>query len=1171
MIDPAALLADTKGLVKELIEDLRTHAETDPAGKALVDTEYEQASRTGRTALAKPAWAEGLFAQIAVAWVLGGVIVRFCEDNGLVSEPLIAGPGNRRALAIEQRAAYVQANPADDDRHWLRHIFRHFADLPATGDVFGEHNPVWMALTPSADGARRLLSKLQELDPETGQIRHEFTDATWSTRFLGDLYQDLSEHAKKTFALLQTPVFVEEFILDRTLTPAIETFGLKDTTLIDPTCGSGHFLLGAFADLFARWRQREPGGNPRLHVQRALEAIGGIDLNPFAANIARFRLLIAALRAAGYTTLEGAPSFPVNVFVGDSLLHGELTADLDVLDPSRHGYAFEDVEQVKGLLRRSWSAVVGNPPYIVVKDPALNALYRKRFPTCHRQYSLGVPFTEQFWRLAYSGVAERAGFVGMITANSFMKREFGKKLIEDWVPGHDVTHVIDTSGAYIPGHGTPTVILFGRAQRPVPGSPVRMVMGIRGEPSRPADPEKGLVWTSITDLIDHPGKQSDFVSVVDLDRSRLYKHPWSIGGGGASELKELLDTSERTLGSVMHEVGRTTHTGDDDVYVMRRSSIATAGIGDLAIPLVVGEDVRDWAIEPGELALFPYDRQSGITAQDMSDASFQYWRYRTNLRTRINFGQTNEERGMYWHEYTMFFPRRYLSPLSITFAFVATHNHFVLDRGGKVFKQSAPVIKLPTGADERAHLELLGLLDSSAGGFWMKQTFHDKGSQGVNEGVKAEAWERFFEFDGTKLQQFPLPEQLDATLATRLDRLAQELAAIGPEAIASSAVPTADRLAAAKAESERLRAEMIAAQEELDWDVYARYGLTPKPLTLPGGEPPLALGERAFEIVLARQVAAGETETSWFTRHRSTPITELPAHWSPEYRALVERRIELIESDLNIGLIEKPEHKRRWASKPWEERVQTALRGWLLDRLETPRYWPEPAALGSCARLSAEARTDEEFVDVARLYAGRDDVDLAAVVAELVRSEAVAYLAAYRYSETGYRKYEQWLATWELQRREDAGEQVGAIPVPPKYQKPDFQGVGWEHRGRLDVPKERFVAYPGAERETDASLVVGWAGWDHLARARALAAYYLQSKSSGREAEFLVPLLAGLAELVPWLKQWYDEPSADPMFDRPGTQIAALVEAETRALHLTPDALSAWRPPASARSRKRKA
>ena len=53
------------------------------------------------------------------------------------------------------------------------------------------------------------------------------------------------------------------------------------------------------------------------------------------------------------------------------------------------------------------------------------------------------------------------------------------------------------------------------------------------------------------------------------------------------------------------------------------------------------------------------------------------------------------------------------TPLSIVFAFVATHNHFVLDRGGKVFKQSAPVIKLPPGATEDDHLALLGLLNSS--------------------------------------------------------------------------------------------------------------------------------------------------------------------------------------------------------------------------------------------------------------------------------------------------------------------------------------------------------------------------------------------------------------------------------------------------------------------------
>ena len=96
------------------------------------------------------------------------------------------------------------------------------------------------------------------------------------TRFLGDLYQNLSEAARKKYALLQTPIFVEEFILDRTLEPAIKEFGLCDQKgrelsaqhkpipsdhllrLIDPTVGSGHFLLGAFERLFAHWQKQEP-------------------------------------------------------------------------------------------------------------------------------------------------------------------------------------------------------------------------------------------------------------------------------------------------------------------------------------------------------------------------------------------------------------------------------------------------------------------------------------------------------------------------------------------------------------------------------------------------------------------------------------------------------------------------------------------------------------------------------------------------------------------------------------------------------------------------------------------------------------------------------------------------------------------------------------------------
>src|SRR4029450_11448165 len=102
------------------------------------------------------------------------------------------------------------------------------------------------------------------------------------------------------------------------------------------------------------------------------------------------------------------------------------------------------------------------------------------------------------------------------------------------------------------------------------------------------------------------------------------------------------------------------------------------------------------------------------------------------------------------------------------------------------------------------------------------------------------------------------------------------------------------------------------------------------------------LGQRAFEIAMARKMAAGELETTWFERHRSTPITELPGHWLDDYRRLVERRMALIESNQYINLIERPEYKRRWNTEPWEKQEKRAPRNWLLDPLGGEPYWPEP-------------------------------------------------------------------------------------------------------------------------------------------------------------------------------------------------------------------------------------
>jgi len=514
-------------------------------------------------------------------------------------------------------------------------------------------------------------------------------------------------------------------------------------------------------------------------------------------------------------------------------------------------------------------------------------------------------------------------------------------------------------------------------------------------------------------------------------------------------------------------------------------------------------------------------------------------------------------------------------PLSISFAFVATHNHFVFDRGGKIFKQSAPVIKLDETATEEEHLQLLGLLNSSVACFWMKQVFYPKGGDPMgSDGARLSVapWSDRYEFDGTKLKQFPVAKGSVLPFAKALDDSAARLTEATPEALAERNALTTANMEASEAEVRELRSQMAWLQEELDWRCIYLYGATADDLSFaPDRCFSLAKGERAFEIALARRIAAGEATSTWFERHDATPITTLPAHWPDWYRQRVEQRLELIESDRFVNLLERPEYKRRWQWTSWSDLAQGALTTWLQTRLENGRYWPKTEPR-SVAQLADDARDDEAFMHVAELYTKSPEIDLVALIDKLTAPESVPYLAPWRYKEPGLRTRAAWERTWELQRREDAGEDVGKIPVPPRYKSSDFRSIeSWKLRGKLDVAKERFVSYPGAERSTDGTTVLGWAGWDHLQQAQALTALYLhRSHTEGWDTPQLTPLLAGLAELVPWLRQWHND--LDPAAGQGlGDYYADYLTSQLQQRGLSNGDLTAWRPPDKSTRRRKKA
>ncbi|MDZ4800308.1 MAG: BREX-2 system adenine-specific DNA-methyltransferase PglX [Bryobacteraceae bacterium] len=1134
MIDTARLLADLKRLVPVLEDDMRLRFTDEPVLDTAFRERYDKARAGGRTGASYETWREGEITQAAVAWLLACVFVRFLEDNELIAERWIRNARDRYQDLLHKGAHR-------DDREYLELAFADVAALPGVGGLFDRaHNPLF-ALAPTGTVARRLLDFFR--DTAADGTFHDFADTVESTRFLGDLYQDISESARKRYALLQTPDFVVDFILDRTLEPALKEFGLKDFRLMDPACGSGHFLLAAFDRLFRRWTIEEPGTEVSVLAQRALDSVCGVDLNPFAVAVARFRLLIAAVKACGIERLSEAYNWQFSIVAADSLLFGAKA----MLDPAMLASDVEEPEAIRRILQEQrYHTVVGNPPYINVEDPALRLKYRQLYRSCSGKYQISVPFTELFFHLSVSHA-----YVGMITSNAFMKRSFGKKLVQTCLLKWDVTHVIDTSGVYLPGHGTPTAILLGRNRGPV-SDVIRAVRGIRGETGIPVDPSKAVVWSAISRLVDQPGASDRWVSVADAERTGFHHHPWSIGGGGAAELKEILDDAGSPLRSeattAIHVV-----TLEDDVILagdyFRRNSVAPQEL----VLAVEGAGLREWHSTPGQLGVVP---RSMHEAQRLERP---LWRWRTGLRKRIWFGKTQENRGLHWCELGFIAS---VPALKIAYGEVATHNHFVLDCSASIFKQTAPVIKLGANATKPQHVDLLGILNSSCACFWLRQVCFPKGGDhvgGDGARIRKNMWEVYFAFDSTKVGQLPLPAGRPTELATAIQAAADERTTLLPANLIKSGTPTRERLEAARHRAALLLRRMIALQEELDWHVYHLYGLIDESLTLPIDQvPEIELGQRAFEIVMARDP---ELETAWFDRHGSKPHAQIPAHWPEPYRNLVQRRLDRIAADRDIALIEQPEYKRRWNLPKWDELEQDALRSWLLDRLESETIWSrEEPELLSVERLTDRVRQDADFRSVAAIYAGRDDRDLSTLVGELVLDEAVPFLPVLRYADSGLRKREQWERTWDLQRREDKGEAVGDIPVPPKYERKDFvTGPAWRLRGKLDVPKERFILYPGLGRDTDPTPVVAWAGFDHGDQARALAGYYTYMRADqGWERDRLLPVLAGVRELMPWLWQWHADLA--PMLDE-------FLRGELAEWTITEDDLKQWRPSTPKRAR----
>ncbi|MBI3850569.1 MAG: Eco57I restriction-modification methylase domain-containing protein [Verrucomicrobia bacterium] len=653
-----------------------------------------------------------------------------------------------------------------------------------------------------------------------------------------------------------------------------------------------------------------------------------------------------------------------------------------------------ELVKAKSKSAAGFDLIVGNPPFVNVRSKAKVELYRERWPAvCVGDYQMVCPF----FTLGF-GLLRPSGQLGFIVSNAFLKREFGKPLVEDYFETVHVQKIVDCSGLMFPGHGTPTCIVYGRqVSSPQDADwmrlPVRVVAILPSGGDLRTTPEESPLWHTIESQqepipiqeLNNAEQTVGFrklfedtrIAVGDCDRKRMLRHPALLSFYDWPTLDVLnrsdSDPLRDTLGD---DVGFMFILGRNDIFMstadhVRRQEIPPASLKRLN----VGDEVRDWQLCGDAFLIFPYD-QSSIRLLELSNTSpmGKYFElFSEELSNRPTFKGSFKEAGRKPYQFHQMPVERAKNPKSIALSQISTHGHFVVDFDGCAFNEKAPLVKLPAKAEPGDYHLLASELNSSTALFWLKHECFSKRES--EDGDK----DTYFEFAGKKLQRLPLARSIADALRGKPNALAERLTAlsracwergrvlpslalrklfeksgeayhawnaalpghVAPHAKLAAAFATTpelqERFARAVSLREQLGAGMVARQEEMDWLVYAAYGLllADHSAAQVEAEPaPLNQAQRPFRLW---ESTGGDFDKA---------ITLIPADWPKPRRTLWEARLAAIRDNEHIRRIEQPVYKRRWdeqwkVSNRWmagpvayAQEFVDAFRWWLAEKAE---------------------------------------------------------------------------------------------------------------------------------------------------------------------------------------------------------------------------------------------
>jgi len=556
---------------------------------------------------------------------------------------------------------------------------------------------------------------------------------------------------RKAGGVYYTPTYIVDYIVRNTVGKICEgktPRQISSLRILDPACGSGSFLLGAYQYLLDFHRDWYIAHNPKnknvaqgfspapkeiyqgrggqwyLTTQEKkkilLNNIYGVDIDPQAVEVTKLSLLLKVLEGENQDTLErqmklfkerALPDLGSNIKCGNSLIGPDFYQG-NLLDPEEiyRINPFDWEKEFPEIIKRGgFDAVIGNPPYIRIQTmkewaPLEVELYKEHFTAASKgNYDIYVVFVERGLSLL-----SKHGRLGFILPHKFFNAQYGQPL----------------RGILAKGNHLVEVVHFGAQQ---------LFAGATN-------------YTCLLFLDKAGSKQCHFVKVDDLTAwrntseaaegtipsTRITASEWNFAVGKGAALFEKLSKIPVKLGDVA-DIFVGLQTSADDVFIMDliEETVRTLRLRSKALntewtlekgllfPLVSGTDVNRYCDLPErQYILFPY-KVDGTSVEliDFDIIAKDYPKTATYLlenKKRLEERERGKFKGHDWYRFGRNQNIGIQEQIKICVPRLVDNLYAVYDIEGNHFLDNVDVggVTLKSKYQEQGLVYLLGLLNS---------------------------------------------------------------------------------------------------------------------------------------------------------------------------------------------------------------------------------------------------------------------------------------------------------------------------------------------------------------------------------------------------------------------------------------------------------------------------